>query len=274
MQGGYAFLAPPGPGGAILRENAALQQSLGADVELFEGSASVQRRFPWLNTDGVEAASAGNSGEGWFDPYLLTTSMKKVAEEQGQEYVRGTVIGINTEESGAIKGVVVDGGDGSEQHIECGTAVVAGGCWSAELVALALAGRGATAPTPPLDLLMPVKPRKRQVFVFQCAEKIDPPVPLLVDVSGFYVRRDGHPHSRSFLCGGMEGKVAEDPDREGVLDDLEVDYDYFYDELWPRLAHRVPAFEVFTRLRSLRTWVYFRWEMRFLMPQYCCRRLS
>ena len=40
----------------------------------------------------------------------------------------------------------------------------------------------------------------------------------------------------------MEGIAAPDPDCAGTQEELEVDYSYFDDHLWPRLAERIPSF--------------------------------
>ncbi|MEX0758688.1 MAG: FAD-binding oxidoreductase, partial [Tistlia sp.] len=83
-----------------------------------------------------------------------------------------------------------------------------------------------------LDL--PVAPRKRQVFVFDCKAEL-PGMPLVIDPSGLYVRPEGS----GFIC-GIAPKAGE-PDPDTL--DLEVDWTPFEEVLWPGLAQRIPAFE-------------------------------
>lgn len=60
--------------------------------------------------------------------------------------------------------------------------------------------------------------------------------PLTIDPNNTYLRPDGT--SGNFLA----GRSPNEEDEPNCAD-LEVDYDYFDAEVWPRLAHRVPAFE-------------------------------
>ncbi len=104
--------------------------------------------------------------------------------------------------------------------------VIAAGAWSAPLAAR-------------LGIDLPVRPRKRDVFVFDAPATL-PGCPLVIDPSGLWFRPEG----RGFLCGA--------PPRDGDPDEPPldaVDHGLFDDVIWPALAHRVPAFEAL-RLRS------------------------
>lgn len=50
-----------------------------------------------------------------------------------------------------------------------------------------------------------------------------------------------------FRCDGLDGRfiVGRSPSRdvEPATDNLDVDYDFFDEYVWPYIAHRVPAFE-------------------------------
>ena len=78
---GYLLLATPETQ-AILAENVALQQSMGADIELLDGER-MARLFPWLATDGLAAGGYGRTGEGWFDPPSLAGLFRKAAQQRG-----------------------------------------------------------------------------------------------------------------------------------------------------------------------------------------------
>jgi FAD-dependent oxidoreductase domain-containing protein 1 len=82
-------------------------------------------------------------------------------------------------------------------------------------------------------LEVPVVPKKRCVFTFECRDRLEG-FPLLVDPSGTYVRPEG----TGYICGSAP-PADSDPD----CDDFDVDHSLFEEHIWPVLAHRVPAFE-------------------------------
>jgi sarcosine oxidase len=57
---------------------------------------------------------------------------------------------------------------------------------------------------------------------------------LVIDPTGVYFRPEGN----GFLC-GVSPPANQDPETL----DLEMEYGLFYDQVWPALAHRVPAFD-------------------------------
>lgn len=59
--------------------------------------------------------------------------------------------------------------------------------------------------------------------------------PHFIDSTGAYFRCAG---GNSFICGR-----SPTPETEPSTDNLDVDHEFFDIEVWPRLAHRVPAFE-------------------------------
>eukprot|EP00041_Stephanoeca_diplocostata_P025161 m.652122 g.652122 ORF g.652122 m.652122 type:complete len:499 (+) comp22688_c0_seq3:205-1701(+) len=264
-EGGYAFLASPGDGHDILKKNVALQRSLGAKIDTFEGESAIKAQFPWLNPSGIAMATLGRADEGWFDPYTLTTALKKKAIAEGVVFVNGNVVAFETDANAHIHGVTVATQQTRRSmtppankvlQLASGTSVLAAGCWSNQVLQCAIdsaRARGVTMAD--ADSILPVYPRKRQVFSFHCPHTLcEPAVPLLVDVSGFYVRRDGPAERGTYIAGGMEGKVNADPNYEGVRADLDVDHDYFTEHLWPRLAERIP---VFNELKGLSSWAGF-----------------
>jgi len=105
-------------------------------------------------------------------------------------------------------------------RIGCGAVVNAAGPRAGHVAALA-------------GLDVPVRPRKRFVYVFDCRSEVKGG-PLLIDPTGVYFRPEG----RGFI-GGVSPPEDQDPDSF----DLEVDHRLFEDTVWPVLAHRVPAFE-------------------------------
>lgn len=104
------------------------------------------------------------------------------------------------------------------------------------------AGTHARALAASAGIELPVFARKRNVFVFRCAQA-PANCPLIVDPSGLWCRPEGD----RFICGIVP---TQDPDV--ALDDFEVDHTQFEELVWPALAHRVPAFEA---IRLAGAWV-------------------
>jgi len=204
---GYLFLASQA-GEAVLRANHAIQRGEGCAVELLDPAALV-RRFPALSAAGVELASHGTANEGWFDGPALMAAFRRKARELGAEYVADEVVGL------APNAVTLRSG----ARIEARTVVIAAGPWSGEVAALA-------------GVALPVEPRRRSVFVFDCRERL-PGLPLIIDPSGVWFRPEGR-----FYLGGTTPAQGNDP--AGAP--LEVQHAEWDDMVWPVLAERVPAF--------------------------------
>lgn len=205
---GYLFLASPG-GEAVLRANHAIQKGEGCAVELL-APAALTERFPAISTDGVALASHGTANEGWFDGPALMQAFRRKARERGVTYLNDEVVGL------APHKVTLRSGETIDAH----TVVVAAGPWSGEVAALA-------------GIALPVEPRRRSVFVFDCREAL-PLLPLVIDPSGVWFRREGR-----FHIGGTTPADGNDP--PGAA--LEVQHQEWEEMVWPAIAHRVPAFE-------------------------------
>lgn len=215
---GYLLLAGSAAAASILRDNVAVQHGMGADVVALS-DADLARKFPWLDPRGVALGSLGVSGEGWLDPALLLQYLKDEARALGVAFVTDTVIGL--ERAGKrIAAVHLASG----QRLAAAHVVNAGGPQA-----------GAIARMAGIDL--PVEPRKRFVFVFDCRDASADlnAAPLTVDPSGVWFRPEG----RQFICGLSPANDADEPD-PGDLDD--IDHGLFEARIWPVLAARVPAF--------------------------------
>ncbi len=220
-EGGYLFLASSDEQVQILRENHEVQKSLGADVVLWKPD-QIKAAFPHLRVDDLQLASYGQSGEGWFSNTGLMNGFRKKARAQGADYLVGEVVEI-TRVDDLITGVVLKSG----QVISCGTLVNASGPRAAKTAEMA-------------GLSVPVEPRKRSLFVFDCAKTPEGTatvnngsLPLMIDPSGSFCRPEG----KFFLA----GTVPED-DPAVDWDDFEVRHDEF-ERLWMDLAERSEAFE-------------------------------
>jgi len=210
---GYLFLATAA-GVPVLERNHALQRSLGVDVALLEPNA-LRQRFPWLATDDLAMGSLGLSGEGWFDGWSLMQAFRRKARSRGARYVEAEAAGFALDGERIAALTLADG-----SRIGGDLFVNAAGPWAARIAAWA-------------GVPLPVRARRRQVFVFACPAPT-PRCPLVIDPSGLWFRPEG----AGYLC-GLSPDASNDPDDAP----LDVDHAAFDDTLWPLLAARVPAFE-------------------------------
>ncbi|MFP4896452.1 NAD(P)/FAD-dependent oxidoreductase [Paraburkholderia sp. EG304] len=213
-EGGYLFLATSA-GEATLRENHALQKSLGADISLLD-THGLQTRFPWLNTDDLVAGAFGESGEGWFDGYGLVQALRKKAQALGARYVAADVTALHRDGSRVTQVRTADG-----ETYACDVVVNAAGAWSRKVAQM-------------IGIDLPVYARRRSIFNVTSPARLER-CPLLIDPSGVYFRPEGN----SYIC-GTSPSADNDPD-DLPLD--EVDHALFDDVIWPTLANRVPQFE-------------------------------
>lgn len=228
--GGYLFLAATPSQEQTLRENHEVQKAHGADVVLW-GPDELAKALPHLNVDDIRLASYGRSGEGWFNNTGLMNGFRNKARAQGVDYVTDEVVAIGRT-GNRVNSVTLKSG----AVVKAGTIVNASGPRG-----------GRTARMAGIEL--PVEPRKRTLFVFDCATSPegtarinDGRVPLVIDSTGVHCRPEG----RYFLVGA----VPED-DAAPDYDDFEPGYSEFEDIIWPALVHRSKSFE---SIKVIRQW--------------------
>lgn len=211
-EAGYLFLATAA-GLATLRANHAVQTACGARVSLLD-AAALRARLPWLQVDDLAAGSLGERGEGWFDGYSVLRAFRRKALALGARFEAAEARQIDST-AGRAKAVRC----ADDRRFDCDALLIAAGAWSAPL-----AGQ--------LDFALPVRARKRDVFVFSSPAEL-PGCPLVIDPSGVWFRPEG----RSFIAGAPpRGEDIDDAPLEAI------DHGLFDDVIWPRLAQRVPAF--------------------------------
>jgi glycine/D-amino acid oxidase-like deaminating enzyme len=237
VERGYLYLVPEA-GVDTLRRNHRIQRELGADVALLDRAALAQR-FPWLAVDDIALGSLGQSGEGWFDGWSVLQAFRRKAIACGARFVGAEVDSLLVAPRAADRVAGVRLADGTTAAFD--QVVLAAGAWSARLLA-------------PLGIDLPVRARKRDVFVFDSPARLDG-CPLVIDPAGPWFRPEGRLRgagaeggaaAQRFLCGA--------PPRGDDADDLPldaVDHGLFEDRLWPLLAARVPALEA---LRPQGSW--------------------
>ncbi|MEX3953938.1 NAD(P)/FAD-dependent oxidoreductase [Paraburkholderia sp. EG287B] len=220
-ENGYLYLGDAN-GAPMFERNCATQQSCGADVVLLDPD-QLKARFPWLNTEGLVNGVYGQSGEGWFDSYGLLQGMRRKARSLGIEYIENEVVDVLREGS-TITGVVLKSGE----TIGCGLMVNAAGTCGPAMARL-------------VGLDIPVEPRKRCLFVFDCRTPLEGVVPLTIDTTGIFFRPEG----KYYLTG-----CYPDPDPLADVNDFDVIHAEFEEVIWPALAERIPAFEAIKVVNS------------------------
>jgi FAD-dependent oxidoreductase domain-containing protein 1 len=219
-EGGYLFLATEA-GHDILEANQRLQRQLGAETRLLNPQ-ELGAQFPWLNCSDLAGGSFGPRDEGWLDPYSLLQAFRRKARSLGVTYIQDEVAGLNLAQS-RVSSVALRSGE----TIACGAVINCAGVSAWRIAAW-------------IGLDLPVRPRKRLVYVIDCREELTG-VPLTIDPSGVWFRPEG----ANFIC-GVSPDEANDPDST----DFELDYSLFEDLIWPTLANRVPAFEAIKLIRA------------------------
>ena len=220
--GGYLFLANTPEQVQVLTENHEAQVSCGADVVLWNRD-ELANAFPHLTVADIELASYGRSGEGWFNNTGLMYGFRNKARSLGVDYIADEVVAIGR-----------DGDQVTSVTLKSGAVVKAGTIVNASGPRAALTARMA-------GLDIPVEPRKRTLFVFDCARTPEGTatinqgrLPLMIDPSGVFCRPEG----RFFLTGCPP---VDDPATD--WDDFEPRYEEFEEIIWPALAERSSQFE-------------------------------
>ncbi|NWI62501.1 FXRD1 protein, partial [Todus mexicanus] len=83
--------------------------------------------------------------------------------------------------------------------------------------------------------VLPLLSPSRYMFSWHCPDGPGFSCPFLIDTTRAYFRRDGIAGN---YVGGMSPPEEDEPDPG----DLSVDHGYFQEQIWPRLARRIPAF--------------------------------
>ncbi|MDH3192697.1 MAG: FAD-binding oxidoreductase [Acidimicrobiia bacterium] len=220
---GYLFLATSQEGMAQLHAEHLVQLAAGADVRMLTPDET-QRQFPYMSTESLLGSRFGSKREGSIDGWALLLGFRRRARHNGVAYLADRVVGLDRV-GDRITAVRLASGD----VVSCGYVVNAAGT-RAKLVA-DMAG-----------LPLPIEPRSRTTFVFDCRQPIEENVPLTVTPEGVHFRRE----RQHYVTGG----VPVD-DRPVDYDDLAARHNEFEEIIWPVLATYVPQFE---RIAVMASW--------------------
>ncbi|KAE9419395.1 hypothetical protein Angca_003329, partial [Angiostrongylus cantonensis] len=256
LPNGFLYLARTDSEIEEMRKNWRTQLDKGACVALLSKD-ELKARFPFMDFEDVLFGSLGLENEGTFDTWQLLSAIREKNVTLGVQYVKGEVENFQFERHGnradphamedheiadqeklrsqRITGVLVrpQMSGTSSRPIRAHVIVNAADPWAGKIAELAGIGKGDGL----LAVPVPVRPRKRTNFVIH-APDVPVDMPLLVDPSGIHCRQVDVGHtfvvSRAQMQG--EGNVNED-------ESFEVDYDEFYEKIWPALVRRVPLFQ-------------------------------
>ncbi|XP_076269391.1 FAD-dependent oxidoreductase domain-containing protein 1 homolog [Rhynchophorus ferrugineus] len=239
---GYLVLASE-EGAEQLIDNSKIQRDLGASNIILNAN-QLKDRFPWMNVDGIELGCLGLEKEGWFDPWSLLHILKKGAIEKGAQYIHGEAVDFKFEvkEASNFQGaeedyhcpseVVIKLANGQLINMHFSLCIIAAGSESGKIGESLNIGTGKGILTVPI----PVERRKRYVYSFRCQG--EPPglnSPMTIDPTGAYFRRNGL--GGDFIA-GLSPDIEDEPDTSN----LDVNYEFFDQKLWPILANRAPVF--------------------------------
>lgn len=200
----------------VMQANCKVQQQMGVDTLLLTPDA-LKARFPYMNTDGLAGGSIGSQGDGWLDPYLLLQAYRRKARAAGVTFIEDEV--MHTARNGS-----------SAMAIE----LRHGGVVHAEYVVNTSGARDVTALAAQMGVTLPIEPRKREIFAFDCREQIGR-TPHIIFPNGVSVRAE------------TNGYIAASSPPEGWPDEastsVEPDYALFEEYIWPTMAERIPALE-------------------------------
>jgi len=197
------------------------QKELSCEVEWWTPE-KIRKNYPLYEPSLYPGGTFG-SDDGYFDANTLLNGYKKKSKLMGVDFIHDEVIKIK-KCNGRVSGAELKSGRTLRTEILANCT----GAWASQLLRTA-------------EVLIPVFPVKRQVFVLEPEVRSPVPLPLTILPSGLYFRSET---GSLLLCGKS---MADDP--------KEIDFTWnqqrFRDILWPELAEFVPAFD---RLKILRGW--------------------
>jgi FAD-dependent oxidoreductase domain-containing protein 1 len=217
---GYLFIVAGAGPVRMLEENARVQRSLGAEIQILDRDG-LRRLLPSMHVEDLDGA-AYSPRDGWCDPNSFLQGTRKKAKSLGVEFI-----------TGRVKGFAMNNGRISSARLESGEALAAdffvnaAGPWAGLVSAMA-------------GMALPVTPLRRFEHYFTGHRKIEP-LPYVKDLNRLAFRSEGL---------GFSGGLVNSDEPRGF--NFDVDHNYFEEAVWPALAHRFPT--AFEGVKCHRTW--------------------
>uniref|UniRef100_A0AC35TSI0 DAO domain-containing protein n=1 Tax=Rhabditophanes sp. KR3021 TaxID=114890 RepID=A0AC35TSI0_9BILA len=252
---GHLHLARSEEEAAKLKETWKLQINHQAKVA-FYGKTELELNFPYINFDDVVAGSYGLENEGAIDTWQLLSAIREKNISLGVQYFKGEVEDFFFEKDGnssdaifenektdqnmlerrKLKGVIVKckKTGASPRPVRTHLIVNCAGPWAGKVAEMAGIGKGEGLMAIPI----PVKAKKKMTFVIHAPDVPAADFPALVDPSGIYCRPQDVGYK--FI---VEKTLT--PEEDHLIDhsNLDIDYDYYYNNILPTLVKRIPSFE-------------------------------
>lgn len=219
---GYLFLARDDTDLESFENQMRVQHECGAMTRMLTPEETLAE-FPYMDVSQIAGARMGTMREGSFDGWAFFQGYRQRAIHNGAEYIKDRVVDIAT-----------DGTKATAVILESGRRISAGDIVNA-------AGPRAKLIADMVGLDLPVEPRARTSFVFDCRTKIEHNVPLTITPEGVHFRREQH----HFMTGG----VPED-DVAIPYEDWEIRHDEFEEQIWPTVAKYVPVFDQIAKVTA------------------------
>ena len=209
--GGILMMTAGAANVTSLENIATLQRDLGVNNAILD-RGEIAARFPAVFVDDVDAA-LHSPDDGWIDPNGALQGFRRCARHLGVQYLEDRVSAIEVIDRIARSVTLASGGRlAADIIINCAN------CWAPEVCRM-------------VGLEVAIEPMRRLTFWFETRANVGA-LPLLRDHLGASVRGEG----RGWLSG-----VTNRNEPAGF--NWEVDHAWFDDVVWPKVAHRVPAFE-------------------------------
>ncbi len=208
---GYLFLGNE-KNWPLLVKHQAFQRSLNVPTQLLNLEETL-RLVPDLSTDDL-VGSSFSPGDGYMDPHGVLQGFVRKSKQLGVAYIYQEVMEI------LRKGDRLEGVKTKE-----------GTTYSSPLIVNA-AGPFAGAVGRMAGIEIPVVPVRRMVYLTKPPRPFDYDLPLTIDPSGIYFL---HETGKQILTG--KSRKEEPPGFNYIWD-----RNYFLEEIWPSLAHRIPLF--------------------------------
>ncbi|GMR33894.1 hypothetical protein PMAYCL1PPCAC_04089 [Pristionchus mayeri] len=258
LPSGFLHLATTEEAANEMREHWKLQLNKGARVSLLS-PVQLREQYPFLNVDDVVLASIGLENEGTIDTWQLLGAIREKNLTLGVQYIKGEVEGFEFERSPTSPEVhsLIDDAeeadedkwrkqrvigvhvrpqmtDASARPIRAHKIVNATGAYAGKIARMAGIG---SALNGMLSVPIPIEGRKRTRFVIH-APDVPVDMPFLVDM-------EGRLHCRQIDTGHtyvVDLTPTPEEDKTINHEDPSVDYDVFYEKIWPQLVKRVEGF--------------------------------